>query len=92
VLPFHSSLLAPAVRHGWTITPAFVAYHAPGATVSRELCYWGEAVFFPHFLNMLGLRGAEARVRFGAPLTAAGDRRELAVILRAQVCALGGIE
>jgi 1-acyl-sn-glycerol-3-phosphate acyltransferase len=90
VLPFHSSLLAPAVRHGWTITPAFVAYQAPGATASRDLCYWGDAVFFPHFLNLLGLRGAEAHVRFGTPVTAAGDRRALAVALRAQICALGG--
>jgi 1-acyl-sn-glycerol-3-phosphate acyltransferase len=90
VLPFHSSLLAPAVRERWSITPAFVAYVAPGAAVERELCYWGDAVFFPHFLNMLGLWGAEAHVRFGAAVTAQGDRRALAVSLRQQVCALGG--
>ena len=89
VRPFHSSLLAPAVRNGWQVTPAFIAYDAPGVSASRELCYWGDAVFFPHFLNLLGLRGAEAHVRFGAAITAEGDRRSLAVSLRQQVCALG---
>jgi 1-acyl-sn-glycerol-3-phosphate acyltransferase len=90
VLPFHSSLLAPAVRRGWTVTPVHLEYVAPDAAADRELCYWGEAVFLPHFLNLLGLRRAEARVRFGAPLVAEGDRRELATRLRRAVCALGG--
>jgi lyso-ornithine lipid O-acyltransferase len=90
VLPFHSSLLAPAVRERWSITPAFVAYAAAGAAVDREICYWGEAVFFPHFLNLLGLKGAEAHVRYGSPVIAEGDRRALAASLRQQVCALGG--
>jgi lyso-ornithine lipid O-acyltransferase len=89
VLPFHSSLLAPAVRHRWTITPAFVAYRAPGVVAGQEICYWGDAIFFPHFLNLIGLRGAEAHVRFGTPRPAEGDRRALAVGLRQEVCALG---
>ena len=89
VRPFHSSLLAPAVKNRWQVTPAFIDYVAPDVSASRELCYWGDAVFFPHFLNLLGLRGAEARVSFGAPLVAEGDRRSLAASLREQVCALG---
>ena len=36
VLPFHSSLLAPAVRERWTITPAFVAYAAPAPRSSAS--------------------------------------------------------
>jgi 1-acyl-sn-glycerol-3-phosphate acyltransferase len=88
VLPFHSSLLEPAVRNGWALTPAFIGYQAPGVTAAHELCYWGEAVFFPHFLNLLGLPGAEARVSFGAGSTAEGDRRALAQRMRQQVCAL----
>jgi lyso-ornithine lipid O-acyltransferase len=89
VLRFHSSLLAPAVEHGWTVTPTFLAYASPVASVESEICYWGEAVFFPHFLNLIGLRGTEAHVHFGAGRPAAGDRRALAVDLRAEVCALG---
>lgn len=88
VLPFHSSLLAPAVRNGWTVTPAFVAYQAPGAAPERELCYWGDAVFLPHFLNLIGLQGAEAHVAFGSPRPAAGDRRALALTLHQEVCSL----
>ncbi len=88
LLPFHASLLAPAVRNRWTVTPAFVAYSAPGVVAERELCYWGEAVFFPHFLNLIGLRGTEAHVSFGSPRTADGDRRALAIDLRQAVGAL----
>jgi lyso-ornithine lipid O-acyltransferase len=88
VLRFHSSLLEPAVRGRWPLTPAFISYHAPGISTSRELCYWGDAVFFPHFINLLGLPGAEARVRFGATFVADGDRRALAERLHAEVCAL----
>ena len=89
VLPFHASLLAPAVRNRWTITPAFVAYLSPTAAPEREICYWGEAVFFTHFLNLIGLRGTEAHVTFGTSRIAEGDRRALAVALREEVCALG---
>jgi 1-acyl-sn-glycerol-3-phosphate acyltransferase len=88
VLPFHASLLEPAVRGRWPLTPAFISYHAPGVSASHELCYWGDAVFFPHFLNLLGLPAAEARVRFGATITAEGDRRTLAQRLHQQVCSL----
>jgi lyso-ornithine lipid O-acyltransferase len=88
VLPFHSSLLAPAVRNRWTVTPAFLAYFSPAAAPDREICYWGEAIFFGHFLNLIGLAGTEARVSFGAPRTAEGDRRALATALRDEVCAL----
>jgi lyso-ornithine lipid O-acyltransferase len=91
VLPFHSSLLAPAVRKGWTITPAHIIYAGEGAGASTaELAYWGDAVFFPHFLNVMGLRRGEARVCFGAARPATGDRRDLALQLRAEVCTLGG--
>jgi lyso-ornithine lipid O-acyltransferase len=89
VLPFHASLLEPAVRGGWPLTPAFISYHAAGVSASREICYWGDAVFFPHFLNLLGLPGAVARVRFGAATRAEGDRRALAQRLHGEVCALG---
>jgi lyso-ornithine lipid O-acyltransferase len=89
VLPFHSSLLAPATRNRWPLTPAFVRYRSPGAASEHELCYWGDAVFFPHFLNLLGLPSAEAHVTFGEPMLAEGDRRSLADRLHQQVCALG---
>jgi 1-acyl-sn-glycerol-3-phosphate acyltransferase len=91
VLPFHSSLLAPATREGWTVTPAHITYAGDGLTTA-ELAYWGDAVFFPHFLEVMGLRRGEAAVVFGTPRPAAGDRRALAVQLRAEVCTLGGRE
>jgi lyso-ornithine lipid O-acyltransferase len=88
LLPFHSSLLAPAIRNRWTITPAFVAYLSPAVSPAEEICYWGEAVFFGHFFNLIGLPGTEAHVSFGTSRPAEGDRRALATDLRQEVCAL----
>ncbi len=89
VLPFHSSLLAPAVRKGWTVTPAHIIYSGEGITTA-EMAYWGDDVFLPHFLEVMGLRRGEARVCFGRTRRAEGDRRQLAVQLREEVCTLGG--
>ncbi len=88
LLPFRPSLLAPAIERGWRVTPAFLRYEVPGGEARTEACYWGDMVFFPHFLRLLGLRRVEARVVFGAGTIAAGDRRALAARLHAEVCAL----
>ncbi len=47
-------------------------------------------MFLPHFLEVMGLRRGEARVCFGQTRRAEGDRRQLAVQLREEVCTLGG--
>lgn len=89
LLPFRASLLEPAAARGWTVTPAFLHYDWPDGAASRDVCYWGDAVFFPHFLRLLGARGVRATVAFGEPRIATGDRRDLAVALRQEVGALG---
>ncbi len=68
VLPFHSSLLAPAAQHGWPVTPARISYEVEGGSVGHEVAYWRDMTFLPHFLNLLGKRRVRAVVHFGEPL------------------------
>ena len=85
VLPFHSSLLEPAVAGGWPVTPAALAYRLEGGSVAEHVSYWGEMTFLPHFLRLLGLPAVEALVEFGAPMHPGKDRKLLARTLHEKV-------
>ncbi len=93
VLPFHSSLFAPAVRRGWSVTPAWIefAVEADDGDATQEVCWWGDAGFPGHFWNFLSKRRIRARVRYGIPQPPGPDRKMLARRLHAQVCALGRV-
>ncbi len=91
VLPFRSPLLAPAETHHWPVTPACVRYALKGGSVADEVCYWRDMTFATHFLNLLSKKRIEAFVRFGEPLKAGLDRKEMARELHAEVCQLKGI-
>jgi len=70
VTRFHPTLFAPAVEGGLQVTPAAIFYepHEP-ATHERDLCWFGDELFFPHLLQVLGLSGFTAVVRFGTSET-----------------------
>ena len=89
VLPFHSSLLAPAVRHGWAVTPAWIGYEVEDGVVEKDVAYWRDMTFLPHFLNLLGKRRVRAVVNFGPPLRNS-DRKALARDLHREVSRLAG--
>lgn len=86
VLPFRSSLLAPAEEHGWPVTPAWIHYTMPEGSAAQDVCYWGDMTFFTHFLKLLSRKRAQAHVRFGPPITEKLGRKELAHELHTQVC------
>jgi 1-acyl-sn-glycerol-3-phosphate acyltransferase len=88
VLPFHSSLLAPAEEHQWPVTPAWISYSIEDGSVADEICYWREMTFFPHFLNLLSKKRIQARVIYGKPLLPGLNRKEMARRLHEQVCQL----
>jgi 1-acyl-sn-glycerol-3-phosphate acyltransferase len=88
LLPFFPSLLAPAVRNQWPVTPAWISYALDDGIAAQEACYWGEMPFTPHLLNLLSKRRVRARVVFGAPERAGGDRKQLARHLHGRVVAL----
>jgi 1-acyl-sn-glycerol-3-phosphate acyltransferase len=86
VLPFRSSLLAPAEEHGWPVTPAWLHYSTNDDTVSREICYWGDMTFFPHILNVFSKEGFDAFVSFDTPLPGELGRKEMARQLHTRIC------
>jgi 1-acyl-sn-glycerol-3-phosphate acyltransferase len=88
VLPFRPSLLAPAVNAGWNVAPLGLDYAVAEGSVARDVAYWGDMTFFPHFLNLLSHGSLRARVAFGAAQPAGDDRKRLARELREQVVAL----
>lgn len=91
LLHFRSSLFAPAVAHGWPVTPAHIRYALePGdGTVEREICWWGGMTFCPHFIGLLAKRRVHVRVTLGEPLSPGNDRKALARELQRQIEALG---
>jgi 1-acyl-sn-glycerol-3-phosphate acyltransferase len=88
VLPFRSSLLAPAEENGWPVTPAWIHYTLEDGTMGQNVCYWGDMTFATHFLKMLTKKRIRAHVRFGAPLTEKTGRKEMAQELHRRVCEL----
>lgn len=88
VLPFHSSLLEPAVEQHVPATPAAIAYGLPGGSVEDDVCYWRDMTFAAHFLRLLGLPSVEATVAYGEARSPGGSRKSLARALHEDVCAL----
>jgi len=88
VLPFKSSLLKPATQPAYPLTIACIEYALDDGDAGAEVCYWGDAVFFPHLLNLLSKRNVRATVRF-APVSDPGpDRKQLAERLHGEVLRL----
>ena len=85
LLPFRSSLLAPAEEHGWPASAAWIHYSMKEGSVSDEVCYWGDMTFFPHILNLFSRESFEAFVNFGEPLAGKLDRKEMALALHHDV-------
>lgn len=90
LLPFKPSLLAAATRSGRPVHFATVTYRTPPGTPppAESVCWWGDALFLPHFRRFLRLSEIEASVVFGdRPLTG-GDRKQLATRLHQEMEAL----
>lgn len=87
VLRFHSSLYQPAISNDEWITPACLYYEVENGNASRDVCYWADMVFGPHFWNLLAQTCIHAKVSFGSSAryndrkSAARDTREVVVAL-----------
>jgi lyso-ornithine lipid O-acyltransferase len=88
ILPFKSSLLEPATQQHHPLTAGCIQYTLADGDAGTEVCYWGDAVFFPHLLNLLSKRSIRATVRFAAIKQHSHDRKELAQQLHAAVSGL----
>ncbi len=90
-MPFHASLLQPAVDCGGAVVPVAIRWKAedPAVDVAEDIAYWKDHTLVPHLWRLLGLRGVSAELTFGAPVNSAGkDRKALASEARTRVVAL----
>jgi lyso-ornithine lipid O-acyltransferase len=88
VLPFRSPLLEPAAAGSQPIAVSYLRYELDDGDAANEVCYWGDHMFFPHILHLLGKRGIRATIRFGTFDRTTADRKELAPQLREAVLKL----
>lgn len=85
ILPFRSSLLAPVVKNGWLITPAYLQYECAQGDPRMDVCWWGDMGFGSHLLRMLRVKKVYATVVFGSSRHPGDDRKRLAVELQEDV-------
>jgi len=88
VLPFHGSMLQPAIDARAQIVPVALCWRArvDGVDIAEDVAYWKDHVLVPHLWRFLGLRGIEVEIVFGAPIASEGrDRATLAAEVERQV-------
>jgi 1-acyl-sn-glycerol-3-phosphate acyltransferase len=88
VLRFHSTMLQPAIDAEAPVTPCAIAYELDEGDVGQEVCWWGDMTLPPHMWNLLGKKAVRARIAFGDPVIASGDRKQLSHTLHEQVARL----
>ena len=88
ILPFKSSLLEPAAQQKHPLTVGCVQYALADGRPDGEVCYWGDAVFLSHLMNLLGKHEVRATVRFAAIEHHGANRKELAQQLHLAVSEL----
>ena len=88
VLPFKPTLLQTALDADSPITPAAISYQAEGGSAANDVCYWGDATFFPHLIRLARLRKVVGKLSFGEAARLPADRKEAARLLHAEVVRL----
>ena len=88
VLRFHSTMLQPAIDDAAPVTPCAIRYEVEDGNAALEVCWWGEMKALPHIWNLLGKKAIRARIIFGEPIQASGERKQFAAALREQVVRL----
>jgi lyso-ornithine lipid O-acyltransferase len=88
VARFHSTMLQPAIDAGSTVTPCAIRYEVSEGDVGSEVSWWGEMPLLPHVLNLMSKPTIRARILFGQPIAAVGDRKPLGVVLHEEVIRL----
>ncbi len=88
ILPFKSSLLEPATQRKHPLTVSCLQYALADGDAGNEICYWGDAVFLPHMINLLSKRSVRVTVHFAAVQNHSDDRKELAQQLHSALLGL----
>lgn len=87
VLPFHPSLLEPAIRSGSAITAAAISYQSPTHPESA-FAYHGDVRFLPHLLTMLRVPHARTLLQFRPGSRLFENRKQAAQFLHRHTVAL----
>ena len=84
VIPFKSSLLAFPAQERLPVHAATLSYRTTSGDLPANLsvCWWGDARFFAHFWQLLGVPGFVASVRFLSETVVDSDRKKLAASLQ----------
>lgn len=88
ILPFKSSLLEPIVGAKYPLAVGHLSYALEDGDAANDVCYWGDATFFPHLVKLMTKNHVHARVHFGPVPQPANDRKELALQLHAEISRL----
>jgi 1-acyl-sn-glycerol-3-phosphate acyltransferase len=88
VLPFKSSLLAPATKRTRPLSAGALRYNIEHGDVAEEVCYWKDMTFFPHLLNLLTKDHILSRVCVLKVEGATACRKALARQLQSEVSQL----
>lgn len=90
VLPFHASLVQPAVDENVFVVPVAIRYLVNGIA-STDVAFTGEAKFLTHLWTMLAVGTIDAYVTFGAAAKFT-DRKIAASVSRHSVATLVGVQ
>jgi 1-acyl-sn-glycerol-3-phosphate acyltransferase len=85
VLPFKPTLLQTALDAGAAITPAAISYQTNNGNAATDICYHGDAVFFPHLIKLAGLENINASLVIGTARSLPEGRKLAACQLHADV-------
>jgi lyso-ornithine lipid O-acyltransferase len=88
VLRFHATMLQPAIDAAAPITPCAIRYELDDGDPAREVAWWGDMTLIPHILNLFSKKMIRARIVFGEPIEASGDRKQLSRMLDEEVLRL----
>jgi 1-acyl-sn-glycerol-3-phosphate acyltransferase len=88
VMRFHAPLFESAVQAGAAITPAALLYQMSQGDPAKDVCYWGDMTFGPHFLKLLSKGQVRANIILGSSRECFSDRKEASAIMRSDVVAL----
>ncbi len=85
--PFRPGLLEAAARADRSVSYATLTYKTPpqAAPAHVAVCWWGNAPFFPHLIELMRLPRFRATLTFGAESIRETDRKVLATRLHAAV-------
>jgi hypothetical protein len=65
-----------------------IGYELDDGDAATEVCWWDDMILLPHVWNLLGKKIVRARVGFGEPVAAEGDRKEPSKTLHEHVVRL----